>query len=450
MKLNLILTRMFLAASLLAAGAVQAAPPAQTTPPENRFLFLIDTARAMRGYSNAILRDVVELMASDMRGELRPGDTLGIWTYSDKVHGDFPMQVWSPEDKSYVIDQMGEYLVSRSFEKSAHLDRAMPGLMHVIKKSDRFTAILMFDGAEPVQGTPFDKEINALQKKYARDLKREHEPFVLVLAARKGVIFDFTINYPGAIAIPHTALPEKPVATNAPVVVAKVAATNAPPPVKHRRAPSIIMSHGTNVLETPTMVKAATPPAQPTAQFAPPAATDASAAKASTQRTLTPAPSAANPPDKVAAAVPPPASTAVVATPVVTPSPPPSVTTPAPAPAKQAPAVVNTPVPPPPAVSPAVSQPVPSAQSPRPVAATPVTSHATPAPAPAVAPVIPNANLADSAPTGGGQSRLLIVACLLLTAAVVLLLLLLRRPRGGAHASLISQSIDRRRPERGH
>ena len=74
------------------------------------------------------------------------------------------------------------------------LDSAMPALMHVMKKSDRLTAILFFDGAEPVQGTPFDKEINALQRKYARDLKKAHEPFVLVLAARKGTIFDYTIN----------------------------------------------------------------------------------------------------------------------------------------------------------------------------------------------------------------------------------------------------------------
>ena len=45
----------------------------------------------------------------------------------------------------------------------------MPALNQVIKNSQRITIVLFSDGSGLIHGTPFDKEINDLQKKYARE-----------------------------------------------------------------------------------------------------------------------------------------------------------------------------------------------------------------------------------------------------------------------------------------
>ena len=68
------------AAPPLLAALFLAAPPCQANDApgipkqrENRFLFIVDTSSAMRGCSNAIVQGVVELLASDMRGEFQAG-----------------------------------------------------------------------------------------------------------------------------------------------------------------------------------------------------------------------------------------------------------------------------------------------------------------------------------------------------------------------------------------
>ena len=186
------LSQLFLAtAPPLLAALLLAAPPCQAEDApripkqrENRFLFIVDTSSAMRGCSNAVVQDVVELMESEMRGEFRQGDTVGLWTYNDKLHPEFPMQVWTKADKDTIVADMAAFLQERRYGKRAHLEKVMPAMSRVIKNSERITVLLISDGTGSIQGTPFDKDINNLQKKYAPELRSAHVPFVTVLAAR--------------------------------------------------------------------------------------------------------------------------------------------------------------------------------------------------------------------------------------------------------------------------
>jgi hypothetical protein len=403
------------AAPPLLAALFLAAPPCQANDApkipkqrENRFLFIVDTSSAMSGCSSATVEDVVELLASDMRGEFRKGDTIGLWTYNDKLHLEFPMQVWSEADKSAIVDEMAAFLRGRRWEKRAHLEKVMPALNQVIKSSERITVVLISDGTGSIQGTPFDKDINNLQKKYARELRSANMPFVTVLAGRDGAVFDYTINYPGLVAIPHTANPEMPAETNAPVAAAiPNPATNVP--AKPRPMRSIIMSSATNVVHAaaPAPVIVAAPVA---AQPAPPLAV---------------APVSAPPPVAAVASAPPsqpvnaaPAASArEIAPPQTQPAPPPIV-------ARQNP-------------EPAGGTPLPHAP---PVRVTANDQQPPPAP-----PVARNTPVANISPSGGAQLALYVMAFSLLTIAVVLVVFLVRRSRKAPQPSLISQSIDRPR-----
>jgi hypothetical protein len=374
-----------LAAALLLLLAVLPGTAQPLQRQENRFLFLVDTSSAMRGYSNAVVQTVEELLASDMRGELREGDTIGLWTYNEKLNADFPMQVWSKAGKNSIVDNTAGFLLRQRYEKFAHLDRVMPSLKQVIKNSERVTIALVFDGRGAIEGTPFDKELAALQKEYGRKLRSAHVPFVIVLAARNGTVFDYTINYPGIVAIPHTANPEPVPETNAPAVaVLPVSVTNAPAPVV-RPVRSIVISRLTNAASAHVPGQAV-----------------------------------------VSAPIPPIATPLPPAKPASVPPAPPVVQAPVPAPVAPVPQAI-VPAPSVPVVPPAKPAPVPAVA---PVVA-PAPVHAEPAPPVAVV-----------AQPRTSSITLLVVAFSLLVVAAVFVIFLWRRFRHPPEASLISQSID--------
>jgi hypothetical protein len=204
-------------------------PAARHRRLENRFLFVIDTSSAMKARAKGVGEAVNGLLESDIKGELRKGDTIGLWTYSDHMDTDFPMEVWSEEKKDSILKEVREHVGNLTYEKRSHLEKALPAILKVIESSERVTVILVFDGADLIKGTPFDKDINELHKHYAGEFRTAHEPFVTLLAARNGTVFDYTINYPATVMVPHTADPLPPPETSTPQTLV---ASEPPPPVE--------------------------------------------------------------------------------------------------------------------------------------------------------------------------------------------------------------------------
>jgi hypothetical protein len=412
-----------LAGILLCAASSRAQePPARPHRKENRFLFVIDTSSAMKDRRNGVEEAVMGLLESGMRGELRKGDTIGVWTYSDRLNTDFPMQVWSDQKKEGIMNDVRDRLRDLHYEKRAHLDKALPQINQVVAHSERLTIIFVFDGTGVIKGTPFDKDINDLHKQYAREFRAAHEPFVTVLAARNGAAFDYTINYPGTVVVPQTTDPLPPPETNAPPLVA----ASTPPPVEITLPPTEpkpplrpkieINVYGSNYLHKATA----------------PAPADNSIVAAVTP---TPAPVPAPAPAQA------PTPTPTPAPPVVPNAPSPAVVPNSPAPVEAAPVAVQTAktnvTPPEPerAVAPAASTPPPA-----PLVTTPP-KPVPDAPAHLAAPAAP----AAVAVSTSQQAAMFVMAFSLLTIAVVLVVFLVRRSRGGPPSSLISQSIDRSR-----
>jgi hypothetical protein len=424
----------WLLAGLLLATALGQTdePPRKRRRMENRFLFIIDNSAAMRPRTNGVAEAVLGLLQSGMKGELRKGDTIGLWTFSDRLSTEFPMLVWSEKEKDDLVDQVHGYLRHLRYEKRSRLDDVMPVLRQVIADSERLTVILVFDGSGLIRGTPFDTDINGLLKKYGRQFHDVHQPIVTVLAARNGTVFDYTINYPNAVMVPHTADPLPAPETNAPppvLAVTPTPSTNTPAePTSPPHRIEIIMS-GTNLVTQ----GAATAPsaASNIVAIATPAPVPTPAPTPTTTLPPTPAITPTPAPEPTPAPIPTPA-----------PAPAPAPITNAPPPAAPAPAVVQVtnlgaapaiPPPTPPPTAPAVSEaPVPPA-----AVATPTPVPVPPAPTPAV--------MAVAATSPAQQVAMFIMAFSLLTIAVVLVLFLVRRSRRKSQPSLISQSIDRSR-----
>jgi hypothetical protein len=393
----------------------------------------------MRLRTNGIARAILGLLESDMHGEFRKGDTIGFWTYDDQIHSDLPMLVWSKENKESVTEDVMRYLRHQKYDGHAHLDKVLSTIGQVLQQSERVTIILIHDGSDKIHGTEFDSDINELQEKHFREFRAAHLPMVTVLAARGSIVYDYTINHPDSISIPHTAFAEPPPETNNPPVQAIVAPVAPAPPPRHI---AIIMA-GTNHLAhelTPTELAALT--------SSTPAPSNAIAAPS--QQSQPP------PTDSTAASTPTPAPTVASDSQSTTPTPEPVATksepvAPAPSPviAQSAPASLTTPAPP--AAVDAVAPASGIAQSAESQQSTEATSHApTSAPISTVA-AAPSSSVpspetaAITVPPAGQQAALFIIAISLLTIAVVLVVFLVRRWRGDAAGSLISQSMDRGR-----
>jgi hypothetical protein len=206
---------------------------------ENRFLVVIDTSAPMEKKAPTVQKVVAELISTGMRGLVRDGDTIGVWTFNDQLHTEFPMQVWSDSGKQAIVDAVASFVRSLKYGKKARFDRVLPSMYSIIKGSQTLTVILVTDGTEQMQGGRFDKEINNLHKEFQKPLNDAAQPFVTVLASRNGEIMEYAVSSGiGPIQIPDAVDPTNRVEMAKVAAAARASATNtAPVPPPRKREP---------------------------------------------------------------------------------------------------------------------------------------------------------------------------------------------------------------------
>src|SRR5262249_37713808 len=162
---------------------------AKSISPANRYLLIVETSKTMQNRSEAVLKSLQEILATGMGGQLRSGDTLGIWTFNDELYaGKFPMQVLSPETQRTGILRALRFVSEQKYEKRARPDKVLQAMQQLIKGSDFISIILVTSGEQPMHGTPFDDPINASYKTWRDEQQKAHLPLITVLRAKKGVL----------------------------------------------------------------------------------------------------------------------------------------------------------------------------------------------------------------------------------------------------------------------
>ena len=173
------------------------ADAAKAPLPSNRYLLVVETSRSMQRRADAVLQTVQDLLKSGLGGQLRRGDTLGVWTYNEGLYaGRFPLQTWSPESQKEVTLRTLAFLKSQKYEKQATIDKVLPALNGVVKASPRITIILISSADEKIHGTPFDDRINGFYQTWRDAQQKARMPFVTVLRGQDGQLADFTVNTP--------------------------------------------------------------------------------------------------------------------------------------------------------------------------------------------------------------------------------------------------------------
>lgn len=201
--------RRTVAVALLLLGVAAASPlRAQTNEPpqrHGRYLFIVETSEAMRKRMDNTLQTVRFLLTERLTNQLAEGDTVGLWTFDEKLHsGQYPMQVWSPGNLQIVPKSMADFLHRQPLVKEARMDEVMPALGRLMRSSERITVFILSSGTAPISGTPFDSTLNENYKLNEKDLRKKGLPFVTSLRAWHGRIIGGSIAWqPWPIDLPQ-------------------------------------------------------------------------------------------------------------------------------------------------------------------------------------------------------------------------------------------------------
>jgi hypothetical protein len=213
---------------LLPAFAVQA--QSITNPVSSRYLLVINTARTMEPRAAGVQKAITDLLGSGMGGQLRSGDTLGVWTFNEDLYtGRFPLQKWSPDTKAEITLNLVSFLKNQKYEKKAVLDKVLPALEKIIQASPFITVVLVSDGDEKMRGTPFDAQINKYYGLWRDQQRKAQMPLLTVLRASNGAITHYAMNTaPWPVDMPPLA-PEIKALADAEKNSSKAPRTSVPP-----------------------------------------------------------------------------------------------------------------------------------------------------------------------------------------------------------------------------
>ncbi len=233
---RIVICRLFFALCLFIA----ALPAGADTSPSDRFLLIVNTSSAMQRRAQNLQTVLSNLFASAFEGEIKPGDTIGLWTYNETLQaGKFPLQIWPKTNGQQVASAVLQFLKKQRFEKRDNFASVVEALPSVVKNSRCITIILCTDGENPIAGTPFDKQVNSAFDLNAPVQRKARMPFITIMRFDSGKPIGVIVNMPPwPVEFPKfptpsisDTLPATNTPSNSPVVVAPLIISNPPPPV---------------------------------------------------------------------------------------------------------------------------------------------------------------------------------------------------------------------------
>jgi hypothetical protein len=248
-------------AVVLAAMALFSRARGQTVvEPPQRWLLVFDTSITMKGCLPATATELQDIFISSMTGQLREGDSVGVWTFGEKLRAaQYPQFVWIPSQAASAAAGLNDFIKREHYLGDTTFSALWPTLRQVIAHSQRLTIVIFCDGQDTFKLTPYDDGINRVLKQMRAARHKSQAPFVVVVRTQNGQCVGATVNLPpGNLDLPPFPLLPQAVevlTTNAPSSPADEPVI-APPVVT---APPLVIV-GTNVITNPEEIKKATGP----------------------------------------------------------------------------------------------------------------------------------------------------------------------------------------------
>jgi hypothetical protein len=190
---------------LLAALIFTPMVPAQDVyqPPE-RWLLIFDTSSAMQHWLAGTTTELQNLFFSNISSQLHAGDSLGVWTFDNKLHtGEYPQFMWQPQNAASEASQLINFLDFKRYSGRTRFAVLQPMLGRVIADSPRLTIVIFCDGRDKLKLTPYDDGINRVFDVMQADRKKVKVPFVVAIRTQQGKFVGATVNLPpGSLDLP--------------------------------------------------------------------------------------------------------------------------------------------------------------------------------------------------------------------------------------------------------
>jgi hypothetical protein len=176
-----------------AMGASGQATSGSSEP--RRYLFIVETSKTMGRRTEGLAKCVNDFLLKGFKPELQPGDSLGLWTFNQKLlAGKMPLQTWPAKDQNAIPGNIINFLQLQKFEKAGQLESVMPDLAELVNASQYLTVILISSGEGRIKGTPFDQQINKSFALWRGEQEKARMPFVTILRVFQGKIAWITVN----------------------------------------------------------------------------------------------------------------------------------------------------------------------------------------------------------------------------------------------------------------
>jgi hypothetical protein len=158
-----------------------------TTRSVNRYLFIVETSRAMQPRANGVFDALKRALDSSLNGGIHQGDLVGIWSFNEVVYQElFPTQIWSQPTQLAFAVRLRMFADPELYQRRARLDKVVPEMLKAVANTDNVTVILISTGDGVMEGTPFDEQINSAWKEWHDELDGIHMPLQTVLGAANG------------------------------------------------------------------------------------------------------------------------------------------------------------------------------------------------------------------------------------------------------------------------
>jgi hypothetical protein len=221
-------------------------------PPE-RWLLIFDTSTAMNRWLAGTTTELQNLFFDRMSGQLHQGDSIGVWTFAEKLEtGKYPLFNWVPVKAADESAALVDFLDYEKYKGKTKFAVLRPALRQVIENSQRLTIVIFCDGKDELKLTPYDDGINGTFRAMQADRKKVKDPFVVVVRTQNGSFVGATVNLPpGSLDFP--AFPPLPL----PADVAPANVTPEAPPFTPAPAPPAapLVIVGTNVVTNQSEIK---------------------------------------------------------------------------------------------------------------------------------------------------------------------------------------------------
>ena len=161
-----------------------------------RFLIGVDVSYSTARSASAIHAAVKDVITSGFMGQIRPGESYGIWLYSERVQK-LGFEVWTGAANGVALQSTLTSLARIKPRGRADFRELLAQMAPLARTNQTFTLVLVTDGEDEVRGTPFDAKINRLFDQNGRQLRQERRAFLVGMLAEGGYWVRHTISETG-------------------------------------------------------------------------------------------------------------------------------------------------------------------------------------------------------------------------------------------------------------